>query len=174
MKAVEKRDVLVKEVIKPLLKSAGFKSKRLSWWKELEDGYIFIYMKNSQFNSQMTGCNFSFHFSASHKDDIRDKIENQWIYNQAESIGENAFLPHLGLLSPNRSGFGYTIDGYQNYQPKDTPVEEIIAQIKNDFEVYIMPRVTQIQTVAEFKEMKEMLKSYLSDGISINQKTTGI
>lgn len=51
MKAIEKRDLLVKGVLKPLLKEAGFKTKKSIWWKELEDGYLFMYMKNSQFNT---------------------------------------------------------------------------------------------------------------------------
>lgn len=154
MKAVQKRDLLVKDVLKPMLKAAGFKSKRMSWWKELEDGYLFLYMKNSQFNCEMTGCSFCFQFSVSAKEEIRDKIENQWIYNQMNCIEEKAFLPHLGYLSPNRSMLGYKIDGYRNYQPTDVPAEEILAQIKNDFETYIMPHIMQIQNVKGFEELK--------------------
>lgn len=158
MRAVEKRDLLVKEVLKPLLKEAGFKTKKLNWWKELEDGYLFMTMKNSIFNSQETGCDFCFQFSASYKGDIRDKIENQWIYNQSDCIEERAFLPHMGYLSPNRDGLGYRIDGYRNYQPVDVPVEEIIMQIKMDFEKYIMPYIMKIQRVSDFAVLKGTLQ----------------
>ena len=47
LKAVQKRDLLVKEVLSPLLKEAGFYKKRMNWWKELEDGYPFISTQNS-------------------------------------------------------------------------------------------------------------------------------
>jgi len=158
MKAVQKRDLLVKEVLKPLLKEAGFKTKKTNWWKELEDGYLFIYMKKSQFNSQETGCDFCFQFSASYKEDIRDKIENQWIYNQRDCVEERDFLPYWGYLSPNRTGLGYRIDGYRNYQPLDIPIEEILTQIKEDFEIHILPHVTQMQSVKDFTVLKEMLR----------------
>ena len=158
MNAVEKRNLFVKEVLKPMLKAAGFKVNKLNWWKELEDGYLFISMQNSRLNSETLGCCFWFHFSASHKDDIRDTIEKQWIYNQADDIREDAFLPHLGYLSPNRTSRGYQIDGYKNHQPIDTPIEEVFAQIKNDFEIHIMPQIMHIQSVTEFYKLKEMLK----------------
>ncbi len=157
MKATEKRDLLVKEVLKPMLKEAGFKTKRMLWWKELEDGYLFIYMKNSRFNSEETGCSFCFQFSASKKEDIRDKLKNQWIYNQFESIEERDFLPHSGSLSPNRNSW-YKIDGYRRGQPKDVPVEEIMEQVKGDFETYIMPYIMQIEKVQDFEELKDELK----------------
>ena len=41
MKAVEKRNLLVKELLAPMLKEAGFHKKGMNWWKELEDGYEF-------------------------------------------------------------------------------------------------------------------------------------
>lgn len=159
MKAVEKRDLLVKEILKPLLKEAGFKTKRLYWWKDLEDGRLFIYMKNSMFNSPETGCSFCFQFSASFKGDICEKIELQCINNQRDCIEERAFLPHEGYLSPNRAGLcGYQIDGYRNYQPLDIPIEEIFTQIKEDFEIHILPHLAQIQCVQDFYNLKEMLK----------------
>lgn len=158
MKAVEKRDLLVKEIIKPMLKEAGFKTKKFNWWKELKDGYLFITMKNSMFNSPETGCSFSFQFSASYKSDICDKIENQWIYNQRDCMEEPEFLPHMGYLAPNRRGLcGYQIDGYRNNQPLDIPIEEIFTQIKEDFEIHILPHVTQIQEVQDFYDLKERL-----------------
>lgn len=157
MKAVEKRDYLVKEILVPLLKEAGFKKKKTVWWKELEDGYLFVYMKNSQFNSQETGCSFGFQFSASYAADIREKVENQWIYNQRSCIGEGAFLPYLGYLSPNRDSLGYRIDGYRNGQLTNVPLEEICTQIREDFEVRILPSLMQIDNVEAFEKLKEAL-----------------
>lgn len=40
MKPNEKRDMVVKEILKPMFKNAGFKCKGMNWWKELEDGYL--------------------------------------------------------------------------------------------------------------------------------------
>ena len=162
MKAVEKRNLVVKEVIKPLLKQAGFRCKKTSWWKELEDGYLFVYMKNSIFNSQQTGSSFCFQFSASYANEIHDSLENQWIENQCSCLEERDFLPYHGLFSQNRSnGLGYQIDGYKNYQLLDTPVEEIISQIKNDFEQYILPAITDVKCVQDFTNLKEKAQKRL-------------
>jgi len=159
VKAIQKRDLLVKEILKPMLKQAGFKTKKLNWWKELEDGYLFITMKNSIFNSPETGCSFCFQFSASYKGDIREKLENQWIYNQSDCIEEPEFLPYMGYLAPNRDGLrGYQIDGYRNGQPLDIPIEEIFVRVKEDFEIHILPHLTQIQCVRDFYNLKEMLR----------------
>ena len=34
----------------------------------------------------------------------------------------------------------------------------MFAQVKNDFDIYIMPRIMHIQSVMEFYQLKEMLK----------------
>lgn len=46
MTGIEKRNMVVKEVITPVLKQAGFKKSGLSWWMELEDCYLIIRMRN--------------------------------------------------------------------------------------------------------------------------------
>ena len=130
MRSSEKRDLVVKEVIKPLMKKAGFKCKRTDWWKELEDGFLFVHMKNSQFSGATTGIHFCFQFSASYKDELRDKVEKQWLYNQMSCMEEALFLPYCGYLAPNRTASGYRIDGYKNYLPTDVSVEEIMTQIR--------------------------------------------
>jgi len=155
MKPDEKRNVVVREVLKPMMKKSGFKCKRMDWWKELDDGFLFIHMKNSRFNSGATGNRFCFQFSASYKDDIADKIENQWICNQMSCIEEAVFLPYCGYLVPNRSAFGYKIDGYKSFLPSDIPVEEIKAQIQEDFDLYILPEIENIKTVCEFEALAE-------------------
>lgn len=145
MRPTEKRDIVVKQVIKPLLKKHGFSTSGMDWRREIEDGYVIIHMMNSQFNGISTGVSFRFHISAVKKDEIRDKLSNQWIYNQTCDLRQFAFLPYCGMLSPYYSGDMYTIDGYKNYLPSDTPVEEICGQIGVDFEKYILPELCKVQ-----------------------------
>lgn len=168
MKPNEKRDIVVKEVLKPMMKKAGFKCKRMDWWKELDDGFLFVHMKNSQFNGASTGSSFCFQFSASYKDDIRDKVEKQWMYNQMNCVEDEAFLPYCGYLAPNRTALGYQIDGYKSYLPMDVPVEEIMTQIQKDFEVHIMPEIENIKNVSEFEVlMTEKKKRYNEKDIKL-------
>jgi len=66
------------------------------------------------------------------------------------------------MFSQNRSnGLGYQIDGYKNYQLLDTPVEEIISQIKNDFKQYILPAITDVKCVQDFTNLKEKAQKRL-------------
>ncbi len=155
MRPVKKRDVVVKQVIKPLLKKHGFTTSGMDWRRELEDSYMIIHMMNSQFNGISTGVSFRFHISVSKKDEIREKLSNQWIYNQMCDLRQFDFLPYLGMLSPYYSSGMYQIDGYKNYLPTDTPVEEICRQINEDFEKYILPQLCEVQSYEDFLKLKD-------------------
>lgn len=51
LKPVEKRNEVVKKVIKPLLKKHGFSVSGIDWRRSLEDdSYLMIHMLNSRFN----------------------------------------------------------------------------------------------------------------------------
>ncbi len=148
LKPAEKRDMVVKQVIKPALKKCGFSTSGLDWQREIEDAYIIIHMQNSQFNNIVDGARFRFHISASKKEEIREKPSNQWMYNQGHDLKQFDFLPYCGMLSPYYAGDMYKIDGYQNYLPTDTPVEDICRQIREDFETYILPPLHAAQAAA--------------------------
>ena len=150
MKPTEKRDILVKQMLKPLLKHRGFQSSGYSWWKELEDGWLFIYMKNSRWNGVATGAAFEFQISVSGKDNIRDKLSDQWMYNRV-CLSQDDFLPYRGMLDPRKDTMGYKIDGYRNYLPQDEPLEEIIEQVRGDFEGHILPALEQLRTKADWE-----------------------
>ena len=143
----QKRDVVIKEVVKPLMKAAGFKWMKGTWYKELNGGILFVHLRNDRFNSFATGANFWFEISASRCDEIRDNLENQWIYNQDSQLLENDFLPFWGFLIPYHHAHGYQIDGYQNYLPRNQPIEEIMARISDDFKRYIIPAISTVDSM---------------------------
>lgn len=154
MKPGQKRDTVIKEIVKPLLKAAGYRCKGNNWWKELDDGLLFIHLKSSQFNCGPTGCSFEFDISATKTDEIVDKPENQWIYNQINDISQAAFLPYWGMLSPNMGVHNYQIDGYRNYLPADVPVEEIKEQIGQDFTEYLLPELEKVTNVEQWEQIR--------------------
>lgn len=153
MKPTEKRDALVDQMLRPLLRERGFQSSGCNWWKELEDSWLLIHMKNSRWNGESTGANFCFEISVSGKDEIRDKLSNQWIHNQFCHLTQNNFLPYYGFLSPRVEATGYKIDGYRNYLPLDDPLDEIAAQIRGDFERYILPPLERLCTKADWEDL---------------------
>lgn len=148
---IEKRNILVKQVIKPLFKKYGFSAKGSNWYREIEDAYIIVHLMNSQFNDARLGVRFRFHISASKKDEIRDTLSNQLIHNSFHNeLSQFAFLPYGGMMSPFYAGDMYRIDGYG----KDTPVEGICKRIGEDFEQYILPELCAIQSYEDFMEMR--------------------
>lgn len=161
LKPAEKRDIVVKRVIKPALKKCGFSTSGSDWRRETEDAYIIIHMQNSQFNGIVNGACFRFHISASPKGEIREKLSNQWMYNQEHELKQFAFLPYCGMLSPYYAGDMYQIDGYKNYLPTDVPVEDICRQIGEDFETYILPPLCEAATYEDFEKLRaEKLERY--------------
>lgn len=155
MTGIEKRDMVLKEVITPTLRRAGFKKSGLNWWMELEDCYLIIRMRNCRYNGSATGINFNFHFSVSAKENMKGKLTEQWIYNQLTAIEEYYFLPQFGLLHPFRQNLaGYTIDGYKNYEPQDMPIEGIMKQVQLDWETYIIPELLNVHTLDDWNNLK--------------------
>lgn len=146
MKPAKKRDAVIRQVIKPLLKTRGFQSVRNSWWKELEDCWLFIYLKNSRWNSTSSGATFSFQISVSGKEEIKGELSEQWIHNQFTDLCQRDFLPYCGYLSPRMKAGDYHIDGNRNGLPLDEPLEDIMEQIRGDFENYILPCLDQLRT----------------------------
>lgn len=159
MKPTKKRDLLVREVLKPLFKQAGYKTSGGDWWKELTDGYLLIHMKNSQFNyGAFTGASFEFEFSAAYKDKIHSTIKKEWIYHQMDCMTQADFLPDRGYFSPYGAYYMYQIDGFEGYLPKDTPLEEIFAYFKEDFSCYILPDLENISCMKDWEEFKKVVE----------------
>lgn len=157
----KKRDLVLRTVVKPLLKEAGFRTKRTDWWKELSDGWLFVHLHNSMNNCSVTGCAFRFHFSASKAGELKDELSKQWIYNQGNDLLQRDFLPYAGLLSPFHRADMYQIDGYQNYLPKDEPVELILEQVRSDFGKHILPSLAKIGSVTDWEALQAERKALL-------------
>lgn len=154
MSPVEKRNIVVKQVIKPLLKKYRFSTAGSDWHREIEDSYIIIHMMNSQFNNN-SGVGFRFHISASKKDEIRGKLSSQWIHNQRWELRHFDFLPYCGELSPFMEGDMFTIGGYKNYMPVDTPIEDICREIEEEFDKYVLPELQAVKSYEDFVELRE-------------------
>lgn len=157
LKPTQKRDVIVKDIIRPLLKQAGFKSAKQQWQKELDDCWLILHLKNSHYNSFVTGANFGLEISASSKSDPCGEWPEQWIGNQLAAISSLSFLPDAGYLSPYFGGHLYKIDGYRNYLPTDEPLEKIKAHIQEDLTRYVLPQLEALHALAEWEALRERL-----------------
>ncbi len=154
MNSKEKRDRIIREVIKPLMKKEGYKCKSLTWYKELEDSFLIMHMKNGRFNNEYTGFKFQLLFSVTQTKELSGSIDSEWINNQMCDVSESAFLPFERTLTPFRTFGGYWIDGYRNGKPTDYPIEDILMHIQEDFETYILPELRTIHSINDFNETK--------------------
>lgn len=158
MLPTKKRDKVVKEVAKPLLKAEGFRTKGNDWWKEFEDFYLLVHLENSRWNSSLMGVRFTFRYSACKKENLQGEVHKQWIYDQ-DYIEQQYFLPYGGYLEPFSDILGYEIGGMYHYLPKDEPVDEIVERIRKDFEDYVLPRIRQVHT---YEDMENLVRERIA------------
>lgn len=64
MESVVKRNIVLKEVITPTLKQAGFKKSGLRWRKDCMDCCLLVKMNNLRWNGTVTGFTLWFEFNA--------------------------------------------------------------------------------------------------------------
>ena len=155
LKPSQKQQIVIKKVVKPLMKSSGFKYIQGTWYKKIGDGIIIVHLQKSRFNGFAGGANFWFAVSASWNNEVRNRIENQWIYNQMNTLKESDFLPYWGFLMPYHSSLGYQIDGYQNFLPLDQSIEDIVSQTTYEFENFIIPGLGKLETMEDWNSLYE-------------------
>ncbi len=154
MKSVEKRNLVVKQVIKPLLKKFGFSSAGQKWHRETDDVRLTIEMQNSQFNGVPTGVSFRFFIRAVRKDGSAGQPADRKKPESCE-LKQFDFLPYCGMLSPLCQADWYNFDGYKDYLPSDMPVEDICRQIEEDFGSYVLPELSAVKTYEDFLELQD-------------------
>ena len=151
----EKKNKLIKEVVKPLFKSAGYKLRGNTIYSEREDCYLVIYIQSSYFN--MAGLGYSFWFNIFVMNKKTTTLEE---VKKSHGVGlytsERLFLPDNGYLHPYHSAY-YTIGRNRNYKPVVTDYDDAAKRIQYDIETYILPRLADVQTMNEWKELKREL-----------------
>lgn len=109
----EKKDVILKEVIKPGLKNAGYQSAGQTYCSVRRECCLAVRIQSSRFNSAETGFVFWLNIAVFPKDVPKDTLKAGCF----GEIKENVLLPDGGVLHPYRSSLGYQIDGYKDYKP---------------------------------------------------------
>lgn len=150
--AKEKRKQVVRQVIKPLLKEAGFRTKGNRWKRGLEDGWLLIHLINGSYGSDFE-CEFELNFGAFTKEKIGDTDPDRfWIHGK--SLYQSDFLPYYGAFTPFANSQRYYIRNYfdrANSGYIDIPVESYIDQVRKDLETYVLPRLAQVKRVADWE-----------------------
>ncbi len=152
MTSKEKKDYLLKEVIKPQLKSAGYQMAGQNYYSVRDDCCLAIRIHSSRFNSAATGFCFWFQIKAFSKDASKETLKGEFL---GEVFTERELLPDCGYFHPYRSPLGYQIDGYKNGSPQDMDLEDIKKRISDDLCQYILPQLEAIKTFDDWERQKE-------------------
>lgn len=141
MTSREKKAAVLREVVKPELKTAGFRLKNGFYHSPRGDCNLGIVLSSSQWNDVVNGFSFWFDIKV-----YRGELEQRWSYFDGNpGITESVLLPDCGYLHPFHSGVnGWKIDGYKNYAPQDMDVEEVKSRIRDDLRLHIFPQLAGV------------------------------
>lgn len=151
MTSKEKKDFILKEVIKPGFQNAGYEKAGETYNSARKDCCIAVRVQSSQFNSAATGYTFWLNIAAFPKDVKKETLKEGCF----REIREAVLLPDCGFLHPYRNSMGYHIDGYKDYKPQDMDVEKIRKRISEDLSQYILPKLQEIETMSDWEQHKQ-------------------
>lgn len=149
--AKEKRKQIVRQVIKPLLKEAGFRTKGNRWKRELEDGWLLIHLINGSYGSDFE-CEFELRFGAYTMEEIgKNDPDKFWVGKKSLTQGE--FLPYRAAFTPFSDHQRFYIQNVHDNKYGgfiDIPAENYMDQLQKDLETYVLPQLAQIKRVADW------------------------
>jgi len=152
MTSKEKKDIVLREVVKPELKLAGYRSTKLGFISMRDDCRLIIYLYSDRFNSVATGFIFGLEIEAVKGN---QPVEHPRHRDFRERIHEDILLPDCGFLHPYRYPLGYKIDGYKDYKPQDMDVEDIKNRIGDDLRRYILPELAEIKCYEDWERKRQ-------------------
>ena len=155
MTSKEKKDLVLRQAVKPELKKAGYSVVGQTYYRMQEDCCIAVNIQSSQFNSAVTGYSFRFNIEAFPQDVSKELLKSGAF---GDDIHEAVLLPDCGHLHPYRTSGGYQIDGYRNYKPMNMDVEDIEARIGDDMGRYILPQLAEIKNLVDWETKKQEWK----------------
>ena len=154
MTSKEKKTIVIREVITPAFKEAGFRTLGQTYYRVQGECCMLVNLQSSHFNSAATGFTFWFHIDVRPKEFSKEEIR-QWNECASSDVHECLLLPDCGYLHPYHTSLGYQIDGYRNYQPQDMDVEDIKKRIGNDFRDYILPQLDEVGSMEDWQIRKK-------------------
>jgi len=154
MTSKEKKDIVLREVVKPELKRAGYRTKGNNYISMQNGCCIAICISSSRFNSNSMGFAFGFDIFFLQGDYSEERLKN-WNDSSRDAIREFLLLPDCGFLHPYHKPLGYTIDGYKDYKPQDMDVEDIKNRIGDDLRRYILPELAEIKCYEDWERRRQ-------------------
>jgi len=140
MTAKDKQTEFIKNYLKPILKSNGFKTDRLTWWKEKGDFFIVINLQNYSWNNK-NNVDFRFNMGIAVTKNLKDPKKQKATYNDLDvNVTEAGHLPQNRIYHRYKNNVGYTITD-------DTDLGDFIKEFSIDLENEILPRLNKLTSL---------------------------
>lgn len=153
MTSKEKKEYLLREVIKPQFMEAGYKKAGANYYSVRKECCLAVRIHSSRFNSRATGYGFWFQIAVFPVDVPKEELKGEFF---RETFTERELLPDCGFLHPYRDGRGYLIAAYPaGESPKDIDLGDIEKVIRDDLCRYILPQLKAIESVDDWERQKE-------------------
>jgi hypothetical protein len=139
MNAKEKQNLIIKNIVKPMLKEKGYKNKGNNYSKEESEFFKIITLQNFSWNSK-DDVEFCFNFGILIKNIINEDLVNVGVQHCQIQVRESAFLPQTRDTGKYRERRQYNIKS-------ETDENEFGKLIEEDFELYILKDFDSIKTL---------------------------
>lgn len=150
MTAKEKQTHLIKNYLKPILKSYDYATSGMHWWKNMGDFFIVIQLQSSQWNTkaEISFClNIGIALTATLADKEKKKAS---YYDMVVHLRQEAYLSEDRKKEKSiRGGLGYVIK-------EETDLSDFTREFKADMETHIL------KTLDTFTSLKECVSFYNS------------
>ncbi|MGL2967242.1 DUF4304 domain-containing protein [Flavobacterium sp. XGLA_31] len=143
MTAKEIQTKIVKEYLKPRLKSLGYLTSGQNWWKDNGDFFMIIQLQNFSWNSQ-NKVDFCFNIGISIKA-VLENLKKPTAQKMTVHTREGSYLPQsrVEYKYHNKTGYCLTDDVDEN---------KFLNEIVIDFEEHILPELEKIKTIKDCLE----------------------
>jgi len=129
----------IKNYLKPILKTYGYKTLGQTWWKDKGEFYTLINLQNYSWNSK-NSVDFCFNIGIAFKKE--SIIKSPSVHNLDVYLREGFYLPNQRKEYLYRNKSGYTLTNGVNK-------ENFESEIKIDFEKYILPYLENLKTIKD-------------------------
>jgi len=143
MTAKEIQAKIIKEYLKPRLKTFGYLNSGQNWWKDNGEFFTIIQLQNFSWNSKEK-VDFCFNIGISIKV-VEKNLQKPSAQNMTVQTRENLYLPTERIENKYHNKTGYTLS---NEDDETKFLNEIVI----DFENHILPELEKIKSIPDCVE----------------------
>jgi hypothetical protein len=143
MTAKEIQTKIVKEYLKPRLKTFGYLTSGQNWWKDNGEFFTIIQLQNFSWNSKEK-VDFCFNIGISIKA-VEKNLQKPSAQNMTVKTRESSYLPTERIEYKYHNKTGYTLSN-------EVDETKFLNEIVIDFEEYILPELERIKSIQDCVE----------------------